>query len=38
MYLRLHHDYTISNIINKKLSQQRVDFFIILNKINNLVY
>ena len=37
-YLRLHHDYTISSIINKKLSQQRVDFFIILNKIDNLVY
>ena len=38
MYLRLYHDYTISSIINKKLSQQRVDFFIILNKIDNLVY
>ena len=37
-YLRLHYDYTISSIINKKLSQQRVDFFIILNKIDNLIY
>ena len=38
MYLRLYYDYTISNIINKKLLQQRVNFFIFLNKINNLVY
>ena len=37
-YLRLYHDYTKSSIINKKLSQQRVDFFIILNKIDNLIY
>ena len=34
----MHHDYTISNIINKKLSQQRINFLIILNKIDNLVY
>ena len=38
MYLRLHYDYTISNVINKKLLQQRIDFFIILNKIDNFVY
>ena len=38
MYLRFHHDYIDSKIINKKLSQYRVDFFTILDKINNLVY
>ena len=37
-YLRLHHNYIILDIFNKKLSQQRVDFLIILNKINILTY
>ena len=36
--MRFHHDYIISKIINKKLSQQRVEFFTILDKINNFVY
>ena len=38
IYLRLHYDYIIFDTFNKKLSQQRVDFFIISNKINALVY
>ena len=38
VYLRLHHEYIISKIINKKLAQQRVEWFKILNKIDNLVY
>ena len=38
IYLRLHHEYTISNIINRKLSNQRVDSFKILQKIDKLIY
>ena len=32
-YLRLHQKYTISNLTNKKLSNQRVDFFKIIKTI-----
>ena len=38
VYLCLYHDYTILDLINKKLNQQRVDFFKILKKINTLTY
>ena len=38
MYLRLHQKYTISNLVNFKLSKQRVDFFEIFDKIDNLVF
>ena len=38
VYLRFHHDYIISNIINKKLFNQRVESFKILKKIENLTY
>ena len=37
-YLRLHHDYIISRLINRKLSNQRVGPFKIIEKINNLAY
>ena len=37
MFLRLHHDYTISDV-NDKLIQQRVKFFKILKKIESLIY
>ena len=37
VYLRLHHNYSISNI-NLKLFNQRIELFKILSKINNLVY
>ena len=38
--IRLHHDYNISTIevLDKKLSQQYVDSFKILEKIDNLTY
>ena len=38
VFLRLHVDYIIFELSNKKLSQQRVDSFKILRKINILVY
>ena len=38
VYLRFYHDYIISNIINKKLFNQRVESFKILEKIENLTY
>ena len=38
MYLRLYQKYTISNLVNLKLSKQRVDFFEIFDKIDNLVF
>ena len=37
-YLRLHHEYEISNLINRKLYHQRIDFFKILEKIKSFVY
>ena len=37
-YLRLHHDYTISNLSNHKLSKQRVKFFSIIEKIDNFAF
>ena len=38
--IRLHHDYNISiiEVFDKKLSQQYVDFFKIIEKIDNLTY
>ena len=38
MYLRLHQKYTISNFVNFKLLKQRIDFFEILNKNDNLAF
>ena len=38
MYLRLHHDYTILDLFNHKLTKQRVEFFFIIEKIDNLVF
>ena len=38
VYLRLHHEYIISDIKSKKLSQQRIDFFKILQKMSTLAY
>ena len=37
-YLRLHHDYIISSLFNHKLSKQRVKFFFIIEKIDNLAF
>lgn len=37
VYLRLHHDYSISRI-NSKLFNQRIESFSILEKIDNLAY
>ena len=34
IYFRFHQNYTISNLINKKLSNQKVDFFKILKSID----
>ena len=36
IYLRLHQKYTILNLTNKKLSNQRVDFFKIIKTIDKL--
>ena len=38
IYLRLYQEYTISNLVNFKLLKQRVDFFEIFDKIDNLVF
>ena len=39
IYLRLHQDYTILDLFNKKLSNQRVDSFKILKTVdNNQIY
>lgn len=38
IYLRLHHDYKIFGEKNRKFHQQRVGFFSIFSKIDNLVY
>ena len=38
IYLRLYQKYTISSFANFKLSKQRVDFFEIFDKIDNLVF
>lgn len=38
VYLRLHHEYEISDIDNRKLYYQRVGSFKILEKIEKLVY
>ena len=38
MYLRLHHDYIIFDLFNHKLSKQRVKFFSIIEKIDNLAF
>ena len=39
IYLRLHQDYTIFDLFNKKLFNQRVDFFKILKTVdNNQIY
>ena len=38
MYLRLHQDYTILDLINHKLSKQRVEFFLIIEKVDNLIF
>ena len=38
MYLRLHQNYTIFGLINHKLSKQRVESFLIIEKIDNLVF
>ena len=38
MYLRLHHDYTIFELVNHKLSKQRVKFFSVIEKIDNFVF
>ena len=37
-FLRLHVDYIICELSNKKFNQQRVDFFKILKKIDILIY
>ena len=38
VFLRLHVDYIIFDLINKKLNQQRVDSFKILVKMSILIY
>ena len=38
MYLRLHQSYIISNLSNHKLSKQRVEFFSVIEKIDNLAF
>ena len=38
VYLRLHHSYTLPDMTNKKLSNQRVSLFEVLQKIGQLAY
>ncbi len=37
-FLQLHKDYNLFEIINKKFSQQRCDFFIIKRRVERLTY
>ena len=37
-YLRLYHEYEISDLINRKLYYQRIDLFKILEKVRSLIY
>ena len=37
-YLRLHHEYGISNLNNRKLHYQKIDSFQILEKMKSLIY
>ena len=37
-YLRLYHEYEISDLINRKLHHQKIDSFKILEKIKSLIY
>ena len=37
-YLRLHHEYILSNKFNRKLFNQRNEFFIIQKRIDRLIY
>ena len=37
-FLRLHHEYEISNLINRKLHYQRIDSFKILEKVKSFAY
>ena len=38
IYLRLHHEYEISSLVNRKLHHQKIDPFKILEKIKSFVY
>lgn len=38
IYLRLHYNYKISNFINYKLHNQRVDLFKMFNRVERLIY
>ena len=38
VYLRLHHDYQLFDRLNKKISQQRCDFFFVKRYVDRLTY
>ena len=38
IYLRLHHEYILSNKFNRKLFNQRCEFFLIQKRIDRLIY
>ena len=38
IYLRLYHEYEISNLVNRKLHYQKIDLFKIFEKTKSLVY
>lgn len=38
VYLRLNYDYHLSNKLNRKISLQRCDFFLVKRRIDRLVY
>ena len=38
VYLRFHHEYQLLDRFNKKISQQRCDFFLIKRCIERLIY
>lgn len=37
-YIQFHHDYKLSNMLNKKLKNQRIDSFLIKQRIDQLTY
>ena len=38
VYLRLHHNYQLFNRLNKKINQQRCNFFLVKRRVDRLIY
>ena len=38
VYIRFHHEYKLSNVMNKKLKNQRIDSFLMKRRVGRLIY